>query len=87
VLLPDGGSVGTPGVVTAFRLIQITSGTVALVNEDVISTAADDAFRWSADGAQWIFNISTKNLQGSQTYLYQVSLNDGTSFTFAFGLK
>jgi hypothetical protein len=83
----SGNSVGTPGVVTAFRLLQITSGTVTVVNEEVLSTTADSAFRWSADGAQWIFNISTKNLQGSQTYVYQVSLNDGTSFTFAFGLK
>ena len=56
----SGNSVGTPGVVTAFRLMQIKSGTVTLVNEEVLSTAADSAFRWSADGAQWIFNISTE---------------------------
>ena len=74
-------------MVTAFRLMQITSGVVTLVNEEVLSTAADSGFRWSADGAQWIFNISTKNLQASQTYVYQVSLNDGSAFTFQFGLR
>jgi hypothetical protein len=83
----SGNSVGTPGVVTAFRLVQVKNGTVTLVNEEVVSTAADTAFRWSADGAQWIFNINTKNLQASQTYVYEVSLNDGNSFTFQFGLK
>jgi hypothetical protein len=82
-----GNSVGTPGVVTAFRLVQIKSGTVTQVNEEVVSTSADSAFRWSADGEQWIFNINTKNLQASQTYVFEVSLNDGSSFTFQFGLK
>ena len=60
---------------------------VPAVRSVVRAAAADSGFRWSADGEQWIFNISTKNLQASQTYVYQVSLNDGSSFTFQFGLR
>jgi hypothetical protein len=81
-------SIGTPGVVTSFKLIQTISGTTSSsVNEEVTSTSADSSFRWSAGDQQWIFNISTKNLKAGQTYVYEVKLNDGTSFTFRFGLR
>jgi hypothetical protein len=81
-------SIGTPGVVADFRLIQVISGTITTnVNEEVISTAADPAFRWSASDQQWIFNINTKNLSANMTYIFQVSLNDGTNILFRYGLK
>jgi hypothetical protein len=38
-------------------------------------------------GFQWIFNISTKNLTANKTYYYVVTLNDGSTITFQFGLK
>ena len=31
--------------------------------------------------------MSTKTLKAGQTYTYRVTLNDGTSFDFKFGLK
>jgi hypothetical protein len=81
-------SIWAPGVVTDFRLVQVIAGTVTTnVNEEVNSTAADPAFRWSASDQQWIFNINTKNLSANMTYVFQVSLNDGTAILFRYGLK
>jgi hypothetical protein len=81
-------SIGTPGVVANFVLYQIKSGTVVnTVNETVDSTTPDTAFRWDPTGQQWIFNISTKSLLKNNTYIYQVTLNDGTTIMFQFGLK
>ncbi|MBI3757503.1 MAG: putative metal-binding motif-containing protein, partial [Deltaproteobacteria bacterium] len=81
-------SVGHPGVVTDFRLIQVVQGTATqTVNEAVVSTTPDTAFRWDATAQQWIFNISTKSLTTSQTYFYRISLDDGSFIDFHFGLK
>jgi hypothetical protein len=82
-----GNSIGTPGVVNSFRLIQIISGTADDVDEAVDSTTPDTAFRWSADGQQWIFNITTKKLTPGYTYVYLITLNDGSTIQFQFGLK
>jgi hypothetical protein len=84
----SGNSIGTPGVVTSFKLIKTINGTEATtVNEDVISTTPDTAFRWSATDQQWIFNINTKSLTANKTYVYQITLADGTTIDFQFGLK
>jgi hypothetical protein len=84
----DGVSVGHPGVVTDFRLVQVMQGTLTqTVNEAVVSTTPDSAFRWDASAQQWIFNISTKNLSANQTYFYRISLDDGSYIDFHFGLK
>ncbi|MBI3722199.1 MAG: MBG-2 domain-containing protein [Fimbriimonas ginsengisoli] len=84
----NGVSIGTPGVVTSFRLTEIVSGTVVqVVNEVVDSTTPDTAFRWDPTAMQWIFNISTKPLTKNQTYVYRISLKDGTFIDFRFGLK
>ncbi len=84
----NGNSIGTAGVVASFQLISTTSGTVTTtVTEEVLSTTPDTAFRWDATNQQWIFNISTKNLSSGLTYTYRVTLNDGTSFTFTFGIR
>ena len=83
----NGVSVGTAGVVSSFSLIQIIGGTVTDVNESVDATTPDTTFRWDSSGQQWIFNISTANLQAGQTYVYAIGLNDGTSIGFRFGLK
>jgi hypothetical protein len=82
-----GTSIGTPGVVSSFRLIQISNGTVSSVDEAVDSTTPDTAFRWSPDGQQWIFNINTKSLGAGKTYVYLITLNDGSTIQFQFGLK
>jgi hypothetical protein len=84
----NGNSIGTPGVVTSFKLVKTVSGTeVNTANEMVDSTTPDTAFRWSTTDQQWIFNINTKSLSANVTYYYEISLNDGTKINFNFGLK
>jgi len=63
------------------------AGTSTGVNETIVSTTPDTAFRWDATGQQWIFNISTKNLNANRTYIYVITFNDGSTITFRFGLK
>jgi hypothetical protein len=84
----SGHSIGTPGVVASFNLIQRISGTVVnAVNETVVSTTPDTAFRWDSTAQQWIFNINTKSLSSNATYVYLITLNDGTTIQFQFGLR
>jgi hypothetical protein len=75
-------------VVSQFALVQIISATTSqTVNEAVVSTTPDTAFRWDATDQQWIFNIGTKSLAAGRTYVYNISLNDGTAIGFQFGLR
>ncbi len=84
----NGNSIGTPGVVSNFKVVKKVYGTTeTAVNEDVISTTPDTAFRWDPTDQQWIFNIHTKNLTAGYTYYYEITLNDGTKILFQFGLK
>ena len=81
-------SVGSPGVVSAFNLLQVVAGTVVqTVNEPVLSTTPDSTFRWDSTAQQWVFNISTKNLAAGKTYFYRITLNDATLIEFRFGLR
>jgi Bacterial Ig domain/RTX calcium-binding nonapeptide repeat (4 copies) len=80
-------SIGTPGMVAGFRLMKIIAGTTTVVDEAVVSTTPDTAFRWDATAQQWIFNISTTGLSANQTYVYEIQLNDGSSIFFQFGLR
>ena len=83
-----GNSVGTPGVVASFHLIEINSGTSSTnVNETVSSTTPDTQFHWDPTDQQWISNISPSGLAAGNTYVYQILLNDGTAITFQFGLQ
>ena len=84
----NGVSIGTAGVVKSFNLMQIVSGTVVnTIDEAVVSTTPDTAFRWDPTGQQWIFNISNKSLSANQTYYFVITLNDGTSIPFNYGLR
>ncbi len=84
----NGYSVGTPGVVSMFKLVTMIAGTASTsVNEDVISTTPDPYFRWDETAQQWIFNISTKGMAKNMTYVYLITLNDGSTIQFQFGLK
>jgi len=74
-------------VVSTFFLTQIISGTVTNVDETVDSTSSDTVFRWDAANQQWIFNISTKSLAANNTYVYTITLNDGTTIMFQYGLR
>jgi hypothetical protein len=83
-----GNSIGTPGVVSSFRLVAtITGTTVDAINEPVDSTTPDTAFRWDSSDKQWIYNINTKSLLKNKTYVYLITLNDGSTIQFQFGLK
>ena len=89
----NGVSIGTPGVVVpnGFLLTQVLGGTVTQTpNEVPDSTTPDTAFRWDPTGQQWIYNINTKaspvNVT-NRTYVFQVTLNDGSIIQFRFGLR
>ena len=83
-----GASIGAPGVVTSFKLIATISGVVTTtLDDDPVSTTPDSAFRWDPTDRQWIFNLNTKNLSASRTYIYLISLNDDTAIQYQFGLK
>jgi Bacterial Ig-like domain (group 3)/MBG domain (YGX type) len=82
----NGVSVGTPGVVSSFFLTGIVSGTTTTTMEDIVDTNnPDTSFRW--DGQEWIFNIATANLSGGSTYIYTITLNDGSTIVFQYGLR
>lgn len=84
----DGVSIGTPGVVSNFYLTGIQSGTNTNTVEDVVDTNnPDTAFRWDSTNQQWIFNITTATLAAGSTYIYTITLNDGTAITFQYGLR
>lgn len=84
----NGASVGTPGVVSSFRLVRMVTGTaVSSVDEAVISTTPDTDFRWSSTDQQWIFNMATKSMSPTTTYYYRITLDDGTYIDFYFGLR
>jgi len=84
----NGISIGTPGVVARFLLTQIVTGTVTTRVQDVVDTnVPDTAFRWDSTDQQWIFNITTVNLAAGSTYVYTITLNDGSTIIFQFGLR
>ncbi len=82
----NGKSIGQAGVVQSFDS-TVMNGSPGGVNEAIVSTTPDTAFRWDSTSQQWIFNISTKNLSANHTYIYVMTLNDGSQITFRFALK
>lgn len=84
----NGVSIGTPGVVSSFFLTEIITGTTTTMVDDVVDTNnPDTAFRWDPTNQEWIFNITTKNLSPNSTYVYTITLNDGSTLMFQFGLR
>jgi hypothetical protein len=83
-----GASIGAPGTVTSFFLVQTISGTVTTAaNEAVDSTTPFNEFRWDASSQQWMFNMATRNLTASRTYVYRITLADGSAIDFRIGLR
>jgi hypothetical protein len=87
-----GGSVGptasVASVVTSFKVIKAAANCGGCsVDETIVSTTPDTAFRWDSTNQQWIFNLSSKNLQAGTTYTYEITLNDGTPIDFSFATK
>jgi hypothetical protein len=84
----SGRSIGSPGAVVGKpMLVGSGSAGTGTVNEDVVSTTPDTAFRFDAVDGQWIFNLSTKNLKGATKYWYEISLIDGSKVPFQFTTK
>jgi hypothetical protein len=83
----NGASIGTAGVVTSFYLTTIMSGITSTTVQDVVNTNnPDTAFRFDPPSQEWIFNMSTNSLSPGATYIYTISLQDGTNIVFQFGL-
>ena len=88
VCYADGVSVGTPGVVTSFRLVQIVNGAVTTpVNDAVLLKTPEQSFRWDASDRQWIANIDTKPLLAGEPTSTGSSCNDGSAITFQLTLR
>jgi len=87
----NGTSIGNIGVVESFKLIRTISGINTVEDpQEVESTTPNTAFRWSSTDQQWIFNMSTKNksiYKANTTYVFQITLNDGSWIDFQYGLK
>src|SRR5207249_746881 len=86
----SGNSIAASGVITNFALYRINGGTIQPVDETSVNSTNDLGWRFDPSAQQWIFNMSTKSAPqnaANRTYYYQISLNDGTSIYFNFGLK
>jgi hypothetical protein len=80
-----GTSVGTPGVVASFKLIQIVRGTVTTsVSADPAPENPGQGFRFDDEDALWVFHLGTKNLDTGSTYVYRILLADGSAIDFRF---
>ena len=86
----NGVSIGTTGVIAGFVLYRINSGTIAPVDETTDNSTNDLGWHFDSTAQQWIFNMSTKTAPqnvANRTYYYQITLNDGSTILFDFGLK
>jgi hypothetical protein len=84
----SGASVGTPGTVSSFRLVQTIARTVTTaVNEPVDSTIPFAEFRWDALAQRWVFNMATRGLTAGRTYVFDITLGDGSVIRYQFGLR
>jgi len=84
----NGNSIGAPGTVTGFRIIQVIAGTVSTpVDLPPNSTNGDTAFRFDPTAQQWIFNLNTSGLSAGSTYVFRISLVDGSHIDFQFGVR
>ena len=54
--------------------------------EDIADAIEDTDFDWHADSQAWIYNMPTRNLESHYTYVYTLTLNDGTQISYAFHL-
>jgi 6-phosphogluconolactonase (cycloisomerase 2 family) len=80
-----GTAVSTNGVVTNFKLIQSITGGVSTN----LSQGQSTGFAFNAATQNYVLNLSTSsptNLTAGTTYVYQITLNDGSSITFQFSM-
>jgi hypothetical protein len=90
----NGVSIGSPTTVATTFTINVLGSDTAPVDETIVSTTPDTAFRWDSTNQQWIFNLNTRgttingvSLQPATKYQGTIPLNDGTTITFIFALK
>jgi hypothetical protein len=84
----DGNSIGTPGTIASFRIIDVITGTVTTpVDLPPSSTTPDTSFRFDPTAQQWIFNLNTSGLSAGSTYVFRIGLADGSDIDFQFGLR
>jgi hypothetical protein len=83
----DCTSVGTPGVVSGFSLVLGPAGVAKKSHRALAPMASDAGFVWDPKGQEWIYNLDTSGLIQGNTYVYQITLNDGTAIQFGFSLK
>jgi hypothetical protein len=79
-----------PGSYKLSGNLVVAGGTDGIdVNADnvVDTNVPDAAFRWDPTGMQWIFNITTANLTAGSTYMSTITLNDGSTILFQYGLR
>ena len=80
-----GKSIGSAGVVKSFALVQTIHGsTTTNVNQAVASATSAKAFTWDPILREWEFAISTKALAKGTTYVYLITLNDGSTISFRY---
>ena len=89
-----GVSIGTPGLVVSFKLVQIIRGGVTTnVSLDPVSEKHgkdEGGFRFDdgdRDDFFWVFHLSTKDLASDTTYVYRIVLADGSTIDFRFTLQ
>jgi photosystem II stability/assembly factor-like uncharacterized protein len=84
----NGNSIGTPGTIASFRIIDIITGTVSTtVDLAPSSTTPDTSFRFDPTAQQWIFNLNTSGLSAGSTYVFRIGLADGSNIDLQFGLR
>ena len=83
-----GRSIGAAGTIAELRRTATVEGTaVRAVNETVVRALPDRAFRWDPVEQLWVMNLDTCGLRSRHTHSYQVTLADGSTITFRFGLR
>ncbi len=76
------------GTIAELRRTATVEGTaVRAVNETVVRALPDRAFRWDPVEQLWVMNLDTCGLRSRHTHSYQVTLADGSTITFRFGLR
>jgi hypothetical protein len=67
--------------------VDVCSRPPTKVDETIDATVADSGFRFDPTAQQWIFNVSNSGQYAGYTYVYSISLNDGTNINFQYGLR
>lgn len=85
----DGGSIGTPGVVTGDGAAVLVVDAGAPVNVAKAKKALRDPtpFAWEASSQSWVASLDLKDHDHGEAYTYTIPLDDDTSIQFSFSVK